>query len=658
MAGKAINQYNTFSGSASDVNVLVQETSQTDPNTYEHKKAKLDTIIATLKNIANGLAGLDGNGLIPESLLPAKYDDVVEGYYYNGVFYTTSAHTTAMPATTGRIYIDLGGTGNLYRYTGSAYVQVTDNDLRGDVEEDVASIGATLNQHDARIKNLEQKDGDYSIVQYRGTNAVPTGKAKYGLVKSIVGKTRAWNQLINPNYFTTTTKNGITFTANADGSITVSGTAENRVIYQLKASMGGALKGHKVYFGGCPTGGSLSTYWYGYMNGGGGRMDYEGYIDTGSGKIVTITPNYGIDYPIIDIESGTVINTPITFKPVFIDLTLIFGAGNEPTSVADAIAQLPALGQYNAYDAGSLVDTEYSGVRSVGKNLLDNVDTLLTSVGFTKTGGVYFGLPNYLYNVSLFSDFEAGQYTLSVNGRNISGTIATLAVTLKYTDGTSATSPIIDTDYSRTITITSDASKDLADITFTFYNNQDIAINWMQLEKGSTGTPYSPYMTDTLSLPETVTLRSAGSVSDELDVESGVITRKVGSVDLGTLNWSYEIGVNRARTYDLVSIIKIPADGYVLGNYLSANGYTQKEANSTLSAEGQYAVLQDGQLIFYYNGTAPSGLFAYELATPTTESIDPVPDNTLYTEGGGTIDTIQDQTPVIDNCLDVGYLAV
>ena len=150
MAGKAINQYNTFSGSASDVNVLVQETSQTDPNTFEHKKAKLDTIIATLKNTANGIAGLDGNGMIPESLLPAKYDDVVEGYYYNGVFYTTSAHTTAMTATTGRIYIDLGGTGNLYRYTGSAYVQVTDNDLRDDVEEDVAEIEADLGYHPYR----------------------------------------------------------------------------------------------------------------------------------------------------------------------------------------------------------------------------------------------------------------------------------------------------------------------------------------------------------------------------------------------------------------------------------------------------------------------------------------------------------------------------
>ena len=49
MAGKSINQYDEFSGYASEVNILVQETSQTDENTYKHKKAKLSTIIDTME---------------------------------------------------------------------------------------------------------------------------------------------------------------------------------------------------------------------------------------------------------------------------------------------------------------------------------------------------------------------------------------------------------------------------------------------------------------------------------------------------------------------------------------------------------------------------------------------------------------------------------
>ena len=54
--------------------------------------------------------------------------------------------------------------------------------------------------------------------------------------------------------------------------------------------------------------------------------------------------------------------------------------------------------------------------------------------------------------------------------------------------------------------------------------------------------------------------------------------------------------------------------------------------------------------------SAMSGVMLnYELVSPTTESIDHVPDPFLEVEGGGTVETIQTQSPVIDNCLDVTY---
>ena len=59
--------------------------------------------------------------------------------------------------------------------------------------------------------------------------------------------------------------------------------------------------------------------------------------------------------------------------------------------------------------------------------------------------------------------------------------------------------------------------------------------------------------------------------------------------------------------------------------------------------------------------TAMSGVYLdYELATPLPDEqvCDPIIDNFVEVEGGGTIETIQEQTPIIDNCLDVGYLAV
>ena len=67
---------------------------------------------------------LDSNGKILETYLPSYVDDVVEGYYYDGKFYTTSAHTTEIPAETGKIYVDIPSNVT-YRWGGTTYVPIT-----------------------------------------------------------------------------------------------------------------------------------------------------------------------------------------------------------------------------------------------------------------------------------------------------------------------------------------------------------------------------------------------------------------------------------------------------------------------------------------------------------------------------------------------------
>jgi len=66
-------------------------------------------------NVANGLAQLNGSGLIPSSLLPSYVDDVVE-----------AANLAAFPATgeTGKIYVALD-TGKIYRWSGSTYIEIS-----------------------------------------------------------------------------------------------------------------------------------------------------------------------------------------------------------------------------------------------------------------------------------------------------------------------------------------------------------------------------------------------------------------------------------------------------------------------------------------------------------------------------------------------------
>jgi hypothetical protein len=72
----------------------------------------------------HGVPTLDANGKILETYLPSYVDDVIEGYYYDGKFYTTSAHTTEIPAETGKIYVDIT-TSTSYRWGGSSYISIT-----------------------------------------------------------------------------------------------------------------------------------------------------------------------------------------------------------------------------------------------------------------------------------------------------------------------------------------------------------------------------------------------------------------------------------------------------------------------------------------------------------------------------------------------------
>lgn len=83
------------------------------------------TLGGTTTDVSSVTLGLlDANGKILETYLPSYVDDVIEGYYYDGKFYTTSAHTTEIPAETGKIYVDIPSN-TTYRYGGTTYVPIT-----------------------------------------------------------------------------------------------------------------------------------------------------------------------------------------------------------------------------------------------------------------------------------------------------------------------------------------------------------------------------------------------------------------------------------------------------------------------------------------------------------------------------------------------------
>lgn len=116
---------NTSNINTLENNVIALNSDKANIN-HTHTADDVGAVSIELKGVANGIAELDDNGLVPSSQLPSYVDDVIEGIYENGKFYATSEKDTEIAGESGKIYIDLIS-GKDYRWSGSAFVSIPDN---------------------------------------------------------------------------------------------------------------------------------------------------------------------------------------------------------------------------------------------------------------------------------------------------------------------------------------------------------------------------------------------------------------------------------------------------------------------------------------------------------------------------------------------------
>lgn len=123
------------------------------------------------------------------------------------------------------------------------------------------------------------------------------------------------NLIPYPYYHTTKTVNGITFTDNGDGTITVNGTATGDAQFYFCLDIDASLKPNTTYtLSGCPSGGSASTFRLRAIT------DYPGdnathVLDYGVGKSFTTIGTYSHIRILIDVMNGATVNN-LTFKPM------------------------------------------------------------------------------------------------------------------------------------------------------------------------------------------------------------------------------------------------------------------------------------------------------------------------------------------------------
>lgn len=295
-------------------------------------------------------------------------------------------------------------------------------------------------------------------------------------------------QLVNPIdfCFTTQTVNGITFTNNNDGSVTINGTATSDAAYRL------ILQGDKIING--------YVYLYGSEQ---NTNDYGVAWGTNLPQNLTFaTASINNNYTVI-VKNGATVNNVIVFPQIY-NLTAMYGAGNEPKTLADFRKDFPeSYYPYSPIQTKNLFDIrKYTGLINGSLNNLPASYFVknLTQNSLTIKTGVY-GNSAFLKEPIILS---AGTYTFSCDCDydaiyNRGG--VHLMVSKKNKTGTSMT------------TIGSQGYQNLHRLVLTFtlaeetevylslqgdggpanYTNLNNVFFNIQLEKGSVATDYVPH---------------------------------------------------------------------------------------------------------------------------------------------------------------------
>ena len=477
---------------------------------------------------------------------------------------------------------------------------------------------------------------------------VSGGGVEVGKVEAdeIVGGTVAWNQLaILP---ATGTQNGITITNNADGSLTIDGTATAESNFApIKSPW---FNGHVYYVAGFPTG--TKAYAQLYKD-----STWKENKDWRTFDIKKITSTVDANTVFFShyIPNGTAFNN-VKYYPMVFDLTQMFG-----TTIADYIYSLETAtagagvavfrklfpNAYYPYNAGELMHV--SGVSEhvmTGKNLLPSISASETKNGVTATllsdGSIRFSgqaSANAVWNLARnVLILPSGTYYSNLTANNVTVTV------FKIVDGTATAIK----NGGGLFTLTEETSVFLR---LSVSNGTSVnTVVYPQIEIGSTATAYEPYEKHTYPLDSSLTLRGLPKLDASNNLyydgdtyeSDGKVTRKYAVVDLGTLTWEAWTGYAGVYSTPLTSNCKTMPNNNTLPNwiapiYKTVIGTDISSNNKTIGQLHQtYLVVHDDSYSTASDfKTAMNGVYlVYELATPTTENAEPYAEYQHVTNGG------------------------
>lgn len=499
-------------------------------------------------------------------------------------------------------------------------------------------VTSHLTDHRNRITNLEQELNFTSFVtddSVAYAKSVPTNALPYAEVNKIGGMTRKCTNLLSYPYADTTkTVNGITFTDNGDGTITANGTATADAMFFLAREM--MLKGTYT-LAGCAKGGSNVTYFM--------ALGSSVVCDCGNGVSYTYASEISQNI-FIRILSGTTVSN-LVFKPMLNSGDTVFP--HEPYFEGLRLAEVTEIESMGA----NLTTAKevYVGADRYLETVVDGRNCIRFTAGATiKKTPVKFKA-NTQYTVSFYAKNE------NFNGASTGNDIFTFF----YNDGTREFiyGALDDTDW-KLYSLTSQSGKTVEYIgiyvreyrAYTYIDTDTFMLN-----EGTTTLPYSPYTKKTYPISEAVkALDGYGwGINDEvynyIDFENKQFVKRVGCVDMGTLNWNVQassrfIGTQLpypTKNYDTSSrgvglIDQYDVRAWYMVNDLRVDKTFALYNLSVYVADTSYTDAETFK-------SAMSGVMLYyELAEPIiTDISDILPDGYyIGAEGGGTITMVNE----------------
>ena len=489
-----------------------------------------------------------------------------------------------------------------------------------------------------------------------------------GIIQSIFGNTVVWNQLADS--FELYGSGGTVEKSGNKYTYTFTELGTNQFHNAIRSSnQFNSVSGHKyleLFDVFCTKAftisiGTISDNWT-YAKVTANVKEQKGVIATGNGTKPYLYIGAGMNYD----NTFAVGDTFEISNIQLIDLTQMFGAGNEPSTLDDPRIKWikDYANEYPEYNIGELISYNGSGIKTVGFNqwneewvngIWQQNGTISTSQNVSCKNPIKV-FPNTTYY------FHCGSYP-TVGGYGVAD-VYLFDENMKflgyYPPGGylgKDTFEIKTTDKTRYITFTAYEST----YGTTYKNDICINLSWSGYRNGE----YEPYWSRTLNLPISTYfpdgMKSAGSVRDELTKDKAV--KRIGVVDLGTLDYRL---FSQSDTKDNFIIAgKIPIKPSANGNSVApilSNIYVATSYNATWSSwQVSYANdnVSDNLIFITPHGTytdaaafksAMSGVMLYyELAEPIETTITPPLDLTYKVADFGTEESIAEgkSTPFI-----------